>query len=243
MKFSFTRKLHLPILTYHQIGDSSDSGLAVSVDAFTSQMQFLKDNGYRSISLEGAVRWLESEDYPPHKGVVITFDDGFKNIYSHAYPILEKFGLTATIFPVADFLGKDNNWSGNKERLRSPLLGPEEIAAMPNLTFGSHTVTHCHLTRLSESEAREEIISSRKRLEDRLEVPISSFCYPYGDYNQSLADIVREAGYSCACSTRKGNRHRPDERFFLKRVPITQISLKRFRYRLSALYDWEHRGE
>jgi peptidoglycan/xylan/chitin deacetylase (PgdA/CDA1 family) len=204
-------------------------------------MRLLKENGYRSISLKEAVRYLESRTSPPYKGVVITFDDGFKNVYTHAYPILEKFGFTATVFVVAGFLGKTNDWSGNVERQRSSLLSPEEIASMKNLSYGSHTLRHRRLTQLSESEVFGEIVSSRKTLEDRLGIPVLSFCYPYGEYNEFLARIVQQAGYLCACSTRRGNRHNHDERFFLKRIPITEITLKRFRYRLTSLYDWEHR--
>jgi peptidoglycan/xylan/chitin deacetylase (PgdA/CDA1 family) len=226
---------------YHQIGDSSDSGLTVSVEAFAAQMRLLKKNGYHTISLEDMAGWLESDNSLPRKGVVITFDDGFKNIYTHAYPILEEHGFSATVFLVVDFLGKTNNWSENKEDLRSPLLSAEEIASMPNISYGSHSLSHCHLTQIPESEAYEEIVSSGKKLEDQLQVPIHSFCYPYGDYNESLVRLVEQAGYCCACSTRKGNRHRPEDRFFLKRIPITEISLRRFKYRLSSLYDWEHR--
>lgn len=235
-----SRKIQLPILMYHQIGDRSDSDLTVSVDTFAAQMRLLKKNGYHTVSLEDTAGWLQSDNVPPRKGVVITFDDGFKNIYTHAYPILEEHGFTATVFLVADFAGKSNNWSENKEDLHSPLLNAEEIASMPHLSYGSHTLSHCHLTRLSESEAHEEIVSSRKKLEDQFRVPIHTFCYPYGDYNESLVHLVKQAGYCCACSTRKGNRHGPEERFFLKRIPVTEISIRRFKYRLSFLYDWEH---
>lgn len=240
LKFPIKR-IHLPILTYHQIGEDLGSGLSVSVKTFVGQMQFLKDKGYHSITLEEAAGLLKSEKPLPPRSVVITFDDGFKNIYTLAYSILEKYGFTATIFLVADFLGKDNDWSENKEKLSSPLLGPEEIASMPSISYGSHALNHRHLTRLSESEAREEIGSSRKKLQDLIGREILTFCYPYGDYNASIARIVQEAGYSCACTTRRGNRHRPDKLFVLKRIPITEITLNRFQYRLTSLYDWEHR--
>ena len=241
MKFRFSRKTLLPILTYHQIGDNTGSGISVSVETFTAHMQFLKDHGYRPISLEEAMGFIESGKKPSYKAVVITFDDGFKNIRTHAYPVLQKLGFTATVFIVADFLGTDNDWSENKENLRSPLLRIEDIAAMPDLSYGSHALSHRRLTKLSETEGYEEIISSRKKLQDRLGIPVLPFCYPYGDYNESFVRMVEEAGYSCACSTRKGNRHSPDERFFLKRIPVTEITLKRFRYRLTSLYNWEHR--
>lgn len=238
MKF----RTNLPILTYHQIGDSPGSGISVSVEIFTGQMQCLSDHGYRPISLEEASRFIERGKKPLHKAVVITFDDGFKNIRTHAYPVLQKFGFTATVFLVADFLGTDNDWSENKEKLSSPLLGAEDIAAMPDLSYGSHALSHRYLTRLSESDATDEIISSRKKLEDKLDIPIKTFCYPYGDYNESIVRMVEAAGYTCALSTRRGNRHNPDERFCLKRIPVTEITLKRFRYRLTPLYDWEHRA-
>jgi peptidoglycan/xylan/chitin deacetylase (PgdA/CDA1 family) len=230
-------------LTYHQIRPKAEPacGLSVSVDTFAAQMQLLKDKGYRPIILEEAARCLESGESPGSKRVVITFDDGFKNVRTLAYPILEKYGFTATVFLVADFLGKNSAWSENKEKNRFPLLNQEDIAAMPNLSWGAHSLSHRYLTRLSESEAKEEIVLSGSRLQERLGVSIPTFCYPYGDYNDSLARIVEDAGYVCACSTRKGNRHRPDERFYLKRIPVTEISLKRFRYRLSSFYDWEHR--
>ncbi len=234
-------KIHLPILTYHQIGQDTSSGLSVSVDIFSEQMHLLYDRGYRTISLEEAMGFIESKNTAANKTVVITFDDGFKNIHTRAYPVLKKLGFTATVFLVADFLGTDNDWSENKETLRSPLLGAEDIAAMPDLSYGSHALSHRYLTRLSESEVLEEIVSSRKKLQDKLGISIESFCYPYGDYNESIARMVKEAGYTSACSTRRGNRHSPEERFFLKRVPVTEITLKRFHYRLTSLYDWEHR--
>ena len=241
LNFRLGRKTHIPILMYHQIGGNTGSGISVSIETFTNHMQLLKNSGYHSIPLEVAAQLIESQEQPPCKSFVITFDDGFKNIFTHAYPIMQQFGFTATVFLVADFMGSDNDWSENVEKLRSPLMGVKDIYAMPNFTFGSHTLSHRHLTYMSEAEAAKEIISSRTKLEDKLGIPITSFCYPYGDYNKYLMREVKEAGYSCACSTRKGNRHRFDDRFCLKRIPVTEISLKRFKYRLNPLYDWEHR--
>ncbi len=211
-----------PILTYHKLGPRPArvrlKGLYVSAPLFSRQLQELRSAGFSSgelISVAG-----------PHvpKRIVITFDDGYTNALRHGLGPLAQTQFRAVQFLVADRLGKCNDWDIGEvsERLMDVVQVRDWIAAGHEI--GSHTVTHPYLSKLPLPQAREEITASRKKLQDLFGKPIDHFCYPYGDWNRALSDLVIAAGYKTACTTDAGVNTSQDSPFVLKRLTARYAS-------------------
>jgi len=237
---------HLPILFYHKINipdpRAKSQGLYVPPANFARQMRYLAENGYLCLTLEQAIKSMLEGKPLPKKAVVITFDDGYLDNYTQAFPVLQKWGFTATIFIASRMIGGKSSWPG-REQVAEPLMSWEHIRRMQQygISFGSHTCRHKVLTELPPAELMEELRRSKEELEDGLRAPVTTFCYPFGEYNPFVEEKVQEAGYLCACSAERGNVHRLAERFRLKRVFVwPDTSVERFRYYLSVGYDLEH---
>lgn len=200
----------VPILTYHKVSPDPRAGglgLRVRPHDFDWQMRYLKENGYHSVDLGAVVNHFKSGTELPEKPIVITFDDGYQNNYLYAYPILKKYGFTATIFVATGTVGGINEFDYAKNiQPKNAMLTWGQIKEMKNngITIGAHTIDHVHLTEVSQSEARRQISRSKDVLEKELGQEIKYFCYPYGDYNQAVADIVEENGFTAATTTVPG---------------------------------------
>ncbi|MFQ5647094.1 MAG: polysaccharide deacetylase family protein [bacterium] len=232
---------------YHKIGQppvgSESTCLYVPQADLREQCNLLKKSGYQTTGFSELSDALHGRKKLPPRPVIITFDDGFMSVYEQAYPVLQEFGFQATVFVVAEFLGKESGWSENSaDRVIEPLLGIKELNKMDNIEIGSHANSHRHLTRLTDEEVHKELVGSKSTLQDVFNREIITLCYPYGDFNEKVAEIAQEAGYLSACCTKHGNRHTLNDLYCLKRVPVTcGLSLSRFKYRLSHWYDWEYR--
>jgi peptidoglycan/xylan/chitin deacetylase (PgdA/CDA1 family) len=164
----------------------------------------------------------------PQRTVVLTFDDGYRSVYEAAFPLLERLGLTATVFLTVGRgrTGPDNALPSMNGR---PMLRWREIRAMhkSGISFGAHTLTHPDLTTLTEARAREEIWESKARIEDALGAPVTCFAYPYGAVNALSRAVVAEQ-FACACTDRLGIvTPRSDaltlervEAYYLRDVPV-----------------------
>lgn len=196
----------LTILTYHSIDDSG-SVISVAPHVFCQQMDFLAQYNVPVLSLEQAAQHISECSPLPQGAVVITFDDGFENNYTDAFPHLRRHGFPATVFMVAGGAGKHNDWPGQPTTIpRLPLLSWEqmEIMGQHNIGFAAHTMTHPPLTEISPEQIREEIGTSKHILKQKLggaEIPF--FAYPYGVYNPAILEIVRSE-FSGACSAKLG---------------------------------------
>ena len=206
-------------------------------------MEFLSGNGYAAVGLEEALQSLSSGEDTTNC-VVITFDDGFRDFYSVAYPILRKFGFIATVFVATGLI--------NDQRLQwkdAELMTWAEVRElqMLGIQFGSHTVSHLELEKLSENQIEREVGQSKQTLEDKLGVPIKSFAYPYAfpEHNRAftkrLAEILESYGYENGVSTVIGRARSGGNRFFLPRLPVnTWDGLRLFQAKLEGGYDWLH---
>jgi peptidoglycan/xylan/chitin deacetylase (PgdA/CDA1 family) len=184
---------NVPILTYHSVDDSG-SVISVLPETFRRQMQLLRDLSCAAISLREFVRAVREQRPIAPRTVVITFDDGYRNFYTDAFPVLRRHGFHATMFLVSGYCGRDNDWPGQWPGIRKlPLLGWDEIAEMhrDGIEFGSHTATHPDLSRIPLAEAAREIQDSKTDIEARLGAPVTTFAYPYGRFTPSLAELVR----------------------------------------------------
>ncbi len=210
------------ILMYHQIDAAPAKGtpfrqLTTTPNNFYRQMIWLARIGYRGVSVRELAPYVKGERQGRVFG--ITFDDGFQNVYRNALPILRQLGFTATCFFVSGQVGGFNRWDAEIGVPYAPCMSRQEMldwAAAGN-EIGSHTVDHVHLTQANPWIALNQIAGSRAQLEDMAGTAIVSFCYPYGDVSSDVRDIVRDAGYSFATTTRKGRASSGDDPLLLPR--------------------------
>jgi peptidoglycan/xylan/chitin deacetylase (PgdA/CDA1 family) len=227
---------NIPILLYHKIGRPPSgarvAGHYVSPRLFRRHLDYLVGHGYASIPLLEIAR---RQGPLPARPVVITFDDGYRCLYEQALPALVERGLTATVFLVAGAVGGTNSWEQAAGDVAEPMLSWAQIAEMrrEGLGFGSHTLSHVHLTQAEEGEAVREIAESRSRLEEALGEACLSFAYPYGEWNARVRELVQGAGYEVACTTVRSAARRGDDPLALPRINIRRYNvLPRFRYKL-----------
>lgn len=209
---------YLPVLTFHMI-DDKPSVLSYSPELFKRFMDKLHRRGYRTINLTDAVEILSKGRPFPEKSFVLTFDDGYSSVFNEAFPILEKYGMSATVFLAVG----GSNVSGPNNRLLS-LNGTEmllwrEIRDMRDggIDFGSHTLTHPDMTRLDRTGIEYEIRKSKEIIEDYLGKAVSSFAYPYGKYDKKSIEITQRY-FNCACSAELGLLTKESNPYALERV-------------------------
>lgn len=196
----------IPILTYHRIVPkplyNARHGIWVTARNFRRQMRLLSLGGFNTISLDMLLSANKGINQLPKKPIIITFDDGYEDNYLHAFPILKKYNFTATIFLVSGYIGKDNHWDEIYGEEIVSLLSLDEIKEMfaYGISFGAHSVTHPHLSQLKGEQVFKEIVQSKKGIEEMLNQEITSFCYPYGEFNQAVKQMVIDAGFKCACA-------------------------------------------
>ncbi len=183
----------IPILMYHHI-DNNLGSLYVDPGTFASQMDYLVGKGYTAVSLSEVVSGLNGGQLP-QKPVALTFDDGYRDFFSQAYPILRQKNLKATVFLITQLMeGADYlTWEQAREMIGSSLV-----------TAGDHTLSHRGLGGLTEEQIKDEILSSKSILETQLKTSINVFAYPYGNYNQTAAKYLQEAGFVAAVTTDHG---------------------------------------
>jgi peptidoglycan/xylan/chitin deacetylase (PgdA/CDA1 family) len=214
------------ILTYHHVGSRPRGvrlkGLYVTSKLFAQQMAELKAQGFEADTL-GTTRCSL-----PAKRVILTFDDGFADVFENALPIMYEHRFRSIQFLVAELLGKTSEWQASSGELPGPLMDKAQVKDWLNAgqEIGSHTSTHPRLTHVSPSVAREEISGSKKKLEDTFGIAVEHFCYPYGDWNPAVRDIVAEVGYKSACITKFGVNHSASDPFALKRITVRYPSRK-----------------
>ena len=229
----------IKILMYHNIILGSSHNIwDVSLKNFKRQMGYLFKYRYNIISLNELRDCIDEKKEISNRSIIITFDDGMKGVYQYAFPIIKRYGFTATVFLISDFIGK--KIIKNKEI--KEYLNYDEIKEMYKygMQFGSHTLDHRILTKLPLPEAKYQIEESRKRLIESLGIDINYFCYPGGYFNEEIKNLVKEAGYKGICSTfGYGSNNKKPDLFQLERILIRQSdNLFSFRLKLSKMYNW-----
>lgn len=207
------------ILTYHSL---DESGTAVSLPpaAFRTQLRNLFERGIDVVDPEDLLRSGDAEPQPP--AVALTFDDGFANFYTEAFPALAEFHFRSTVFLAAGYCGRRAAWNGQPEPVRSlDMLEWSRVEELSRLgvRFGAHTMTHPALDRLPLERARAEILESKARIEDHTGRAVTSFAYPYGKMSRAVQELVAEQ-FAVGCSTRLGyltSRSRPES---LERIDV-----------------------
>ena len=192
-----------PILCYHKIApppkQARIKGLYLEPKLFLRQMSEITQAGLTS-SFPGRSAVSKKET------IAITFDDGFVSNLTEAVPLMKKVGVQAINYLVADRLGQTSDWEAREGGEADPLMDESQVREWlaAGHQIGAHTCTHPRLSFLSRDQAKEEIFASKKKLEDRFGLPMDHFAYPYGDYNQTTVELVREAGFKTACTMHRG---------------------------------------
>jgi len=230
-----TNASQIPVLMYHKISPDPKSGglgMRVTPASFNRQMQYLAKNGYHTVQLTELTDFINEDKTLPPKSIVITFDDGYLDNYKYAFPILKKYGFTAAVFIVTDYIGKTNDFDAVKKlQPVNQLLGWNEIDQMSDygITIGAHTLNHISLTDITLPEARYEIENCKLVLEEHLKTTVETFAYPYGHHNSQLEEIVRESGYTIAVTTDQGLVTPESDPYAIKRVRIRgDCNLRKF---------------
>ena len=229
---------------YHKLGPAPAGvrlgGLYVGRRLFAKQLSQLRAQGFHSPPYGLTASTKGNAD----KEILLTFDDGFENVLRHGLNPLARYDFRAIEFLIPDLIGKTNVWETTvgeaEERLMDVSQIREWLAAGHEI--GSHTSTHPNLTQISLREAREEIFSSKRKLEDQFGIPIRHFCYPYGGWNPAVRDLAAEAGYETACTTDFGLNLKSSPPWELKRILARRqsISLKEIKARLNRwLTKWK----
>jgi len=240
--------LRIPILMYHSISEpGADSrhpyfGTVTSPAVFEQQMRYLHDSGFEMLSPADIFANGETSIRIVRKPVIITFDDGFRDFYTNAQPILAKYGFTAVMYLPTAYIQKTATtfkgyecltWNEVRELSRAGVL------------FGSHTVTHPVLKEVGHDQLEAELRDSKKTIEDELGFAIDSFAYPYAypqhnrEFVQRLRGVLIDAGYQNGVSTIIGSTHGIEDRFCLKRLPANSWDDPTFfAAKLNGDYDW-----
>jgi peptidoglycan/xylan/chitin deacetylase (PgdA/CDA1 family) len=234
---AYLRRNRLRILMYHALAEAPADPFAVRPARFAAQMQYLADHRLQVVSLqEGLARLRRGADL--RRRVVLTFDDGLRDFLTTALPVLQRYGLPATLFVVPGCYGQTARWS-RAERGR-PLLSAAEVAAVQaaGVALGSHTMTHADLPTLDATALAGELTASYDALA-ATGATFIPFAYPGGRFTRRERAAVAAAGYDCAVIVggRWGNGPETD-RFLLKREPMLQSdSLAWFARRVGGFYE------
>ena len=223
------------VLNCHQIQNSPTS-LSIPPADFDEQMHYLSSHGYVTITPDELYSGLNGEIELPPKPVLITFDDGYADNYTNAFPILKYYGMRATIFVIPAFVGVYSNY-----------LTWDEMREMEDngITIESHTMHHYKLEELPDDEIRSELLNSKLKIEEELGHPVEFLAYPTGTYNLHIAGIAKEVGYKGAFTIKYGNVDLGSNFYALERVPIFNTAghtMKNFYERIEYRQSFEEFG-
>jgi peptidoglycan/xylan/chitin deacetylase (PgdA/CDA1 family) len=247
----------LTIFVLHAVSNAP-SDMAVSAECLREQLSALLENGYRCLDFEEVVRVVTGAQLLTTSAFALTFDDGYRNLYEQAWPILDEFGLTAVLFVTEGFLNGRVTppWGATHPDLVREYTAlashfqPLEWSQLRQMIdsgrfrLGSHSIHHQLLGLLHHKQVEEEIRGSRQILEDRLGMPVRYFSYPYGvqrhgAYSDKTEEMVRVAGYVSSCTSEIGRAGFGSGAYLVPRIPlVSEDSGKDACAKAAGYYDW-----
>jgi len=210
------QSVRVPILMYHYIRVNPDPrdkvgfNLSVTPADFTQQMDWLAQHGYHPVDFDDLRGYLMGHANLPSRPVVLTFDDGYRDMYTTAFPVLRAHGFKAVSYVVSGFVGSPSS------------VTVDQVQQMNanGIEIGAHTVSHADLTRISPAERHREVFDSKASLEALLGHPVLDFCYPSGRVDDAVVREVEAAGFETATTTQPGVLHSAGDRFTWTRVRV-----------------------
>lgn len=227
----------VPVLSYHNFSESKGDKMTVTASAFEAQMQFLKDNGYRVITMDQLFDFLDFKAQIPQKAVVITIDDGWRSTYELAFPILRKYGYPATLFVYTDLI------TGAKKTLNWDLIAE---MSKSGIDIQCHTRTHRNLTLLNEKESFKdyydavdrELTESARVIKERLNKDVKYLAYPYGASNHLVVSLLKKYGFRGAFTIKRGGNPFFSNNYTLNRSMVYgDLDLTQFEKNLAVSSD------
>lgn len=218
---------NIKILMYHRITRNEDVSKMhwtyISAEQFRKQLLLLDHFGFTPITFKDYRLFTKGELNLPRKPIILTFDDGYEDVYKIAFPILKEYGMKAVLFVLGNRSIKTDLWNIGDGTISSLLMNDEQIIDLYEAGFeiGSHTMTHAKLPEISSQNAWEEISGSKLVIESILNSPIRSFSYPYGETNTSVKRLVIRAGYNFACGVFTGPPHFGNDLYDFRRITIS----------------------
>jgi peptidoglycan/xylan/chitin deacetylase (PgdA/CDA1 family) len=212
-----SRIVRVPILMYHYIRvnpnphDKVGADLSVPPEQFALQMQMLASNGFHTITVDDLVAAISDGGPLPYHPIILTFDDGYEDFYTAAYPVLKRYGFMADSFIITGRAGYKGYLTWDQMR---------QMQAGGLVQFESHTVDHVEMNHISLARAQHELVDSKATLEQELGRRVDIFCYPSGRYNAQVEALLPRDGYIAGVSTRAGAVHNSAELQALSRVRI-----------------------
>ena len=205
----------LPIIMYHYVDltkaadDLIKVNLTINPTLFENQLKTLRDAHYTTFFVRDIPSLLKESNNSKAKNIILTFDDGYEDFYKVALPLLKKYQIKSTIYVIDFYLNKKGYLTDAevKELIDSGLV-----------EIGSHTLDHPYLAKISYAQMYKEVFESKKDLEKKFSIPIQTFAYPYGSFNEKVVEQVKKAGYLAAVSVISGTRQSNDNLFYLSRI-------------------------
>lgn len=211
-------EVKIPILMYHSISDEDpNNNLLVPTAMFEEQMAWLEEHNFTTMNMDEVLESMETGKVPK-RPVAITFDDGYANNYTSAFPSLKKHKLKATFFIITD--GVDNGYYMSSDNLKE--------MREAGMSIENHTANHLELNNLSKSDAYESIKKAQDYLRNVIGSDGNYLCYPVGKYNDETIQIEKELGIKAAVTTKGGIASSNDGFYTLKRVRISPMSIEGF---------------
>jgi len=220
------RTRDVPVLMYHRIADDGPEALApyrVSPAQFERQLAWLSRNGWHGMDLAAYCRHRFSGSFGelPGKPVILTFDDAYRDFYHSAFPLLHRYGFSATVFVPVDFVGDCAQWDAQYGP-PAEIMGWEEMAHLRRhgIAFGSHSCAHQRASEMGPEALLADAVRSKAVIEEKLGGPVTGFCYPYASADPHSREVIRQAGYDWAVCGRGGNPPDLENPYYIPRIEV-----------------------
>jgi peptidoglycan/xylan/chitin deacetylase (PgdA/CDA1 family) len=245
-----SQRRRIPILMYHQMTGNGPCRThphfrtATTPGVFGEHLRCLSEAQYLSLSVCEAARQIGTVEPNGRKCVVLTFDDGYEDFYTTAFPLLDRYGFTATVFLPTAYIGDTpRQFKGARCLTWSRVRELRKLG----ISFGSHTETHPHLEKLTVAEIERELCASRTAIEQALGEAVTSFAYPFAfpepnrRFVQTMRQALQRADYHEGVTTIIGVADARQDRYFMRRLPMSSQDDRRFfQAKLEGAYDWAH---
>lgn len=223
---------------YHRIADIPGDRNSLPVEKFIEQLEYLHHNGYQTVTMNDVYMHYTKQKKLPTKSVLLTFDDGYKDNYITALPLLKKYKMSAVVFPISNWIGRENQWEDfHKAATLTMTLDELKSWQKNGMEIASHTVNHPFLSTCKGSQLQAELLESKNYLSKELNTSIDFLCYPYGNFNKETMLIAKNVGYKAAFAIFDQVPIWHINLFALPRIQISsRQSLNEFKLKVSKIH-------